>query len=177
MTLQHIAGALERAAAALKRRPDLATYEDAPATARWTGGLHCISSHPNGTAIATDLPEGIGGAGGHVSPGWLMRASLASCAASSIVLCAATVAIELTSLEIVVGSRSDARGMLGVAGDDGRAVDPAPLAFDVVIRLSARGVSKERLEELVATSLRCSPVPAAIAHGVPARVRVEIEAA
>src|SRR6478752_6728274 len=113
MTLQHIAGALERAAAALKHRPDLATYEDAPATARWTGGLQCISSHPNGTAVVTDLPEGIGGAGGHVSPGWLMRASLASCAASSIVLCAATAGIELTSLEIVVGSRSDARGMLG----------------------------------------------------------------
>ncbi len=177
MTLQHIATAVERASAALKRRPDLAAYEDTPATARWTGGLHCMTSHPNGTTIETDFPEGIGGAGGHVSPGWLMRASLASCAASSIVFCAAAASIELTSIEVVVGSNSDARGMLGVADEDGGAIDPAPRAFDVVIRVAARGVSKARLEALVETSQRCSPVPAALAHGVPAHVRVEIEVA
>jgi uncharacterized OsmC-like protein len=177
MTLQHIAAALQRVEAVLQRRPDLATKDDAPATARWAGGLHCVSSHPNGVGIATDLPTEIGGTGEHVSPGWLMRASLASCAATSLVLSAAMDGIELTSLEVVVESRSDARGLLGMTGEEGDAIDPAPLAFDVVFRVSARGVSNERLERLVAESQRRSPVPAAIMHGVPTRVRVEIEAA
>jgi uncharacterized OsmC-like protein len=104
-----------------------------------------------------------------------MRAGIASCAASSLVMRAAAAGIELTSLEVVVRSRSDTRGLLGIAGDDGAAIDPAPREIELVYRLAARDASKERLEALVAESRRCAPVPAAILHGVPARMRVEIE--
>ncbi len=177
MTLQHIAAALERAEHVLTRRPDMAVHEDAPATSRWAGGIRCISSHPNGTEIATDVDREIGGTGDMVSPGWLMRAGIASCAASSLVMRAAAAGIELTSLEVIVRSHSDSRGLLGIAGDDGAAIDPAPREIELVFRVAARDASKERLEALVAESQRCAPVPAAILHGVPARLRVEIEPA
>lgn len=177
MTLQHIAAALERTENALRRRPDMGAHEDVPATTRWQGGLHCVSLHPNGTTVATDVDREIGGAGDKVSPGWLMRAGIASCAASSLVMRAAAAGIELTSLEVVVRSHSDTRGLLGMACDDGAAIDPAPREIELLFRLAARDASKERLEALVAESQRCAPVPAAVAHGVPARVRVEIEAA
>jgi len=177
MTLQHIATALERAESVLRRRPDMAVHEDTTATSRWEGGLRCISSHPNGTEIATDVDREIGGTGDEVSPGWLMRAGIASCAASSLVMRAAAAGIELTSLEVIVRSHSDTRGLLGIAAADGAAIDPAPREIELVFRLAARDASHERLEALVAESQRCAPVPAAVLHGVPARVRVEIEPA
>ena len=177
MSLQHIAAALERAESVLRRRPDMAVHEDVPATARWQGGLGCVSHHPNGTTIATNVAREIGGSGENVSPGWLMRAGIASCAASSLVMRAAAAGIELTSLEVVVRSHSDTRGLLGMPGDDGAAIGAGPREIELVFRVAARDASKERLEALVAESQRCAPVPSAVLNGVPARVSVEIEAA
>ena len=176
MTMEHIAAALQRVEMALRRRPDMSVHDDAPATARWLGdGLDVVSTHDNGTAVATNLSREIGGSGEKVSPGWLMRAGVASCAASSIILRAAVAGIELTRLEVVARSRSDTRGLLGLAGEDGAAVDPAPLAIELDIRIAGRDVPKAQLLALVDEARRCSPIPAAVENGVPTHVRVEIE--
>ena len=176
MTMEHIAAALQRAETVLRRRPDMCVHQDAPATARWEGaGLEVVSTHDNGTAIATNVSREIGGSGERVSPGWLMRAGVASCAASSIVMRAAVAGIELTRLEVVARSRSDSRGLLGMCDEAGTAIDPAPLAIELEVRISALDVPAERLQQLVEEAQRCSPIPAAVEHGVPTQVRVEIE--
>ncbi|HKE48522.1 MAG TPA: OsmC family protein [Rhodanobacteraceae bacterium] len=176
MTMEHIAAAMQRVESVLRRRPDTGVHDDAPATARWQGsGLDVVSTHDNGTAVATNLSREIGGSGDKVSPGWLMRAGVASCAASSIILRAAVVGIELTRLEVVARSRSDTRGLLGMAGADGTAVDPAPLAIELDVRIAARDATREQLQQLVDEAHRCSPIPAAVANGVPTHVHVEIE--
>ena len=69
-----------------------------------------------GSDIAKDMPVELGGSGDQVTPGWLFRAGVASCAATSITLAARGEGIELTALEVEVGSRSNARGLLGMSG-------------------------------------------------------------
>ena len=71
-------------------------HDDAPATARWRGGTRVVTSHANGIEIPTDMPGELGGSGDRVTPGWLFRAGLASCAATRIAMGAAAEGIELT---------------------------------------------------------------------------------
>ena len=114
MTMQDIATALQRVESALKRRPCGGTHDDPPATARWQTGLRVASSHANGTQVLTDMPAALGGSGDQVTPGWLLRAGLASCLATRIAMSAAAKGIELTFLEVLASSRSDARGLFGM---------------------------------------------------------------
>ena len=126
MTTQDIAAAVHRAEAVLRRRPETGLHDDTSATATWQGGTRMIASHDNGTQVATDMPSEIGGSGDRITPGWLFRAGLASCSATSIVLAAAAAGVELTALEVKARSRSDMRGLLGVADVDGGAVPAGP---------------------------------------------------
>ena len=110
MTTGDLAQALQRAQSVLRRRPEMGLHDDAPATARWQHGTRTVASHANGMQMTTDMPGELGGSGDQVTPGWLFRAGLASCAATSIAMAAAAQQIELTSLEVRATSRSDARG-------------------------------------------------------------------
>lgn len=98
--LQNLATALQRVEAVLRRRPEMGLQDDAPATARWESGLRFVASHANGTQLVTDMPAELGGSGDQVTPGWLFRAGLASCAATCIVLAAAAEGIALATLEV-----------------------------------------------------------------------------
>jgi uncharacterized OsmC-like protein len=60
------------------------------------------------------MPSEVGGSGDQVTPGWLFRAGLASCAATRIAMAAAAEGIELATLEVRASSRSDTRGLLGM---------------------------------------------------------------
>jgi len=177
MTMQNIAAAMQRTESVLRRRPAIAIQEDAPATARWQGGLRVVSSHANGTSVSTDLSTGLGGTGDQVSPGWLMRAGLASCAAASIVLGAAAAGIEIASLEVVARSRSDTRGLLGMTGEDGLPIEPSPCEIQLFVRIAAHGISDDRQRTLVEESLRRSAVPRALQCEMPLELSIEIEAA
>jgi uncharacterized OsmC-like protein len=177
MTMQDIAAAMQCVESALHRHPAFAMQDDAPATARWHGGMRVVSSHANGKSVATDLGTDLGGTGDQVSPAWLMRAGLASCAATSIVMSAAAAGIDLATLEVIARSRSDARGLLGMTGDDGAAINPAPSQMQLVVRIGARGVSGEKLRSLVEESQRRSPVPRALQCAMPIELSIEIEAA
>lgn len=176
MDLEPIAAALERVRDIFRRRPEAALDDDAPATACWQGGLRMVASHANGTQIATDMPAALGGRGERVTPAWLFRAGLASCAASSIVMAAASSGIALQRLEVRVGSRSDARGMLGMPGDDGRTARAAPHDLRLEIRLAADGVPPERLHEVVEEAISCSPIPCAVRAALPLAIDVQAHA-
>jgi uncharacterized OsmC-like protein len=176
MTLRAISGAMERLATILRRRPEFGLHDDTPATARWDGGLRVVSSHENGTKLVTDMPAELGGSGAQVTPGWLMRAGLASCAATRIAMAAAAEQIELAILEVSASSRSDARGLFGMTDVDGVPVGAGPRDVELKVRISAPGVKPDRLRALVEESHRCSPVSNALCNVVPVSLHIDIDA-
>ncbi|MEQ1683347.1 MAG: OsmC family protein [Burkholderiaceae bacterium] len=177
MTTQLLAAALERVHAIFKRRPEAGLHDDAPAAARWQGGTRIVASHANGPQLPTDMPSEFGGTGDQVTPGWLFRAGFASCAATSIVMVAAAEGIELAALEVRASSRSDSRGLLGMAGADGEPVFAGPGDVQLHVSISAKGASADRLRALVETGVSRSPIPNAVQQATPFALLIEVTAA
>lgn len=175
MTSQEIAAAMQRVESVLKRRPEVGLHDDAPAIARWESGTRVVSSHANGTQLLTDMPTELGGIGEQVTPGWLVRAGLASCLATRIVMGAAAAGVELAMLAVSASSRSDARGLLGMPEPSGTPVCAGPQDMQVLVRITAPGVSPERLRFLIEESNRCSPVSAALQDAVPITLSIEMD--
>jgi len=176
MASNDIAAALERVHAVLTRRPETGLHDDASATAQWRGGLGVEAWHANGTRVSTDMPRELGGSGEYVTPGWFFRAGVASCATTSIAMAAATAGIELSSLEVKASSRSDTRGVLGMADAAGERVYAGPLGLVLDVRIAAAGVDAARLQALVDGALSHSPIPCAVAHPTALSINVEISA-
>ena len=174
MGMEQIAAAMERVASVLRRKPQAGRHEDTAATARWDGGLRTSVYSDTGHAVATDMPVDMGGDAGAETPGWLLRAALASCAVTRIAMAAAAQGITLAKLEARATSRSDLRGLLDVAEPDGRAVPAGPLAMDLHVCIGAPGISAERLRALVASTAACSPVTCAVEQPLPVTVHVEV---
>ena len=152
-------------------------HDDPPATAEWRGGTRVVSRHANGTEIFSDMPTEVGGSGDQVTPGWLLRAGLAACATTRVAMGAAAASIELSTLVVTATSRSDTRGLLGMTDAQGQAIGAEPTDVELRVRISAPGVSAERLRVLVEESCRCSPVPSALQNAIPMALRVEVESA
>jgi uncharacterized OsmC-like protein len=176
MTSEQVATAVARAQTVLRRKPEMGRHDDTPASARWLGATRCVVRHPAGIEVATDMPAELGGEGDEVTPGWLFRGGLASCAATSIALTAAARGIALDSLEVEASSRSDTRGLLGMTEADGREVPAGPADMQLHVRIAAAGVSAELLEKLVADGCRCSPVPCAVVQATPFALHVDVAA-
>lgn len=174
MAQQDIAAALHRVRSVFQRRPEAGMHDDAPAAARWLQGTRVVAHHANGHTLATDMPAELGGSGDEVTPGWLLRAGLASCAATSIVLGAATEGLVLSALEVRATSRSDARGLLGMADAAGAPVYAGPGDVTLHVHISADGVAPERLRALVEAALRQSPIPNAVSQATPLALHIEV---
>lgn len=176
MAAERIAAALARLESVLRLRPTFGDSEETPAIARWQGGAKLSVRHPKGhLELLTDLPAELGGEGEGVTPGWLMRAGLAGCAATSIVLSAAAEGIELESLEITAGARSDVRGLLGMTGEGGAPVPAEFREVRLLVRISAPGVPRERLQALIERANQRSPVSSALRQAVPVELRLELQ--
>jgi uncharacterized OsmC-like protein len=171
-TPKQIASAMKRAESVLRRRPRNALVADAPATARWQGGLRVVTGHDGGPRISTDMPEELAGSGDEVTPGWLLRAGLASCLATRIAMAAAADSIDLDAIEVVASSRSDARGLLGMPAA-GEPIGPGPMDVMLHVRISAPGISPARLHALVEYAQAHSPVSAALTQPVPISLSIE----
>jgi uncharacterized OsmC-like protein len=176
MSTEHVAAALARIAEVLQHRPASGVHDDAPAMARWQHGTRVIAQHANGSAVETDMPTELGGSGDRVTPGWLFRAGLASCAVTSIALAAAAEGIVLTALEVRVTSRSDTRGLLGLADAHGAPVVAGPFDLALQVRIDAEGVAAERLRALVVAGCRRSPIPNAVEQATPFALQIEVGA-
>jgi uncharacterized OsmC-like protein len=176
MTIRDIAAAVERVESVLKRRPAAGIHDDAPATARLQSDLRVVAIHANGTQVSTDMPTELGGGGEKVTPGWLFRAALASCLATRIAMDAATEGIELGVLEVLATSRSDLRGLLGLTDGAGAPVGAGPSQVQLRVRISAAGVSAERLRLLVEDGNRCSPISAVVKNALPVGLQIEVDA-
>jgi organic hydroperoxide reductase OsmC/OhrA len=171
---EQISKAMERVRSVFARRPEMAVHADEPATARWDGGLSVVASDANGTHIPTDMPVELGGSGQHLTPGWLLRAALASCLATRIAMEAAAAGITLSRLEVSARSTSDVRGLLGMT-DQGTAISPAPRELQLEVRVATQGAAREQVEAMILKSVSCSPVSAALEGALSVALHTDIE--
>ena len=176
MGMERIAASMERVASVLRRRPQAGLSEDSAATARWDGALLASVRSDTGFSVATDMPVELGGEASAPTPGWLLRAGLASCAVTRIAMAAAAEGITLQTLEARATGRSDARGLLAIPESDGRPVPAGPLAMELHVRISAPGVDAERLRALVASTSAFSPVTCAVEQPLPVALHVDVAA-
>jgi uncharacterized OsmC-like protein len=174
MSMEQVAASMERVVSALRRKPHSGLHDDTPASVRWDGGLRTVARTASGGEITTDMPTAIGGEDTAPTPGWLLRTALASCAVTRIAMEAASRGITLHTLEAHATSRSDLRGLVGVAESDGRRVSAGPLAMDLHVRIGAPGVDAERLRLLVESTTGCSPVTAAMEQPLAVGLHVEV---
>lgn len=171
MSTNHIGMSIEGAVEYLTQHPEETRYVDTAATAVIEESLRCRGNAPDGTMVQSDMPTGVGGGAAAPSPGWLMRAALANCDATLIAMRAAQKGVELTTLEVVVDSESDDRGILGM--DD--SIPAGPLNMRTRIRIGAEGVEPEHLREIIEWAEAHSPVADAIRRAVPMKTEVEIK--
>jgi uncharacterized OsmC-like protein len=165
----HIGHSIETARQYLVEHPEEARYTDTAALATVEGGLRCRVDGPNGAAVYTDMPTGVGGESTAPSPGWLLRAGQASCDATLIMMRAAELGIPLQRVEVVVDSESDDRGILAMDDD----VPAGPLSTRTRVRIKADEVEPQVLRELVEWAERHSPVSDSLRRVVPMTVEVE----
>ncbi|MFN8161966.1 MAG: OsmC family protein [Solirubrobacterales bacterium] len=151
--------AIEKASGYLAENPDAATGTDAVATAVLEAGLRFRVDGPSG-AVTTDMSESVGGGASAPTPGWLMRAALAACDATTVAMEAARDGVELSDLSVSVESDSDFRGVLGVDGGS----HPGPLQVRTRIELAAPDATEKQLREIVQRAEERSPVRDALAR-------------
>ena len=172
-SLHDVGAAIGRLTEVLTRRPQAGVHDDSVASAHWDGALSITARHANGTQFTTDMPADCGGRGTSVTPGWLFRAGIASCATTVIATHAAAQGIALQTLDVACSSRSDTCGMLGLPGADGRPAPAAAFDMRLHVRIGAANASEAALRALVDTGVRCSPAPSALSASPPV-VTVEI---
>lgn len=176
MAAHEIVTALAQMASVLRRRPEAGIGDDTPARAEWAGGTRVITHDGHGQGlVVTDLPTELGGQGEAPSAVWLLRAALAACVATRVLLEAALQDIELATLDVQAGSRSDARGLLGLPDDQGQPVPAGPAALWLQVRIGAPGVAPDRLHALVRQAARSSPVARALDAQLPLRLRMLVD--
>jgi uncharacterized OsmC-like protein len=168
MTNAGIREAVSGAIAYLTEHPAEARYTDSIATAVLTNGLAVTISGPDGASIKTDMPKSVGGGGAAPSPGWLLRAAQASCLATLIAMRAAHQGLEVGSIEVVVDSESDDRGILGI--DD--SVPAGPLSSRARVRIDATWVAREDLQQLVQWADAHCPVQDAVRRAINCTVEL-----
>ena len=154
MSAANIREALEKLGRLITEQPEKARAKNVPATARLVEGLRCEVKGPNGETVHTDMPPAVGGAASAPAPGWLLRASLASCTATTIAMRAAKLGVSLTTLEVTVESSSDNRGMLGL--DDKISAGLSPITTRV--KIGASDMAADQLRELAEWGDRHSPI-------------------
>lgn len=153
---------------ALASKGDAGPAPDRPAVALMEDGLRCRAEGGDGWAIVTDMPAPVGGGGSAPTPGWLIRAALASCAATTIAMRAAELEIELSRLEVTAESETDMRGLLAV----GDGAQPGPASVRLRVELAAEGADPQRLEELVEWADSHSPVGDCVRRAVPFELEI-----
>ena len=163
-----IRSAIEGASQYLTAHPDEARYTDSIATARHVDGLRIRATGPGGEVLETDMPAAVGGAGSAPSPGWFLRAAVASCVLSLATMRAAQLGWTNFAGEVDVDSESDDRGILGLDPS----IPGAPLSMRISLRISADGKGLDHLEELAVWAVEHCPVSDAVRRPIPVHVEV-----
>jgi uncharacterized OsmC-like protein len=169
MSTAQVREAIEKVSKFLAEKPEKGRVKSPPATATLIDGLKCQVTGVAGESLQTDMPPGVGGGASAPTPGWLMRAALASCNATCIAMRAAKRGISLDRLEVTVSSEIDNRGMLGLD----EKVTAGMQGLLVQVRLSAPATSAQELTELARWA--CAHSPVGCTDAPSARVEVQVE--
>lgn len=167
---EHIKTAIEAATAFLTANPKEAVATDSVAIARHSDGLKFEVSDPDGRSVLTDMVTGVGGEDSAPSPGWLLRAAVASCDATLIAMHAATAGVRLTELVVEVDSTSNDLGILGIDPE----VPSGPLDMTTRVRVASPDMAAVDLEALVRKAIEHCPVFDAVKNPVEMRVEVAV---
>ena len=114
------------------------------------------------------MPEAVGGNATAGSPGWLLRAAVASCDATLLTMRAARLGLTLESVEVRVEALSDGRGMFL---DEG--VSPGSTQMRICFKIKAPRVSADEIQDLVQWVSEHAPVGTDIAKAVEVQVVIE----
>ena len=169
MASTRVSEAIERAKAVFVERPAFARKANHSATAILNDGLRFEIVGPAGERAESDMPTPMGGEESGPSPGWFLRASMASCTGTAIAMRAAVLGIALDKLEVSVHSESDARGVLGLSD-----TSAALSNLKMEVRIGAGGATAQQLEELVQWAEAHSPVNCTLRSSPP--IELEIRA-
>lgn len=169
MSAATVREALEKAERVFTAKPELAAVQASPATARLLDGLRCDITGPDGEHAIADLKKALGGSDSAPSPGWYLRAAMASCTAINIAMRAARLGIVLRDLEVSVTARLDYRGLFGLA-----AMSCALSDLRMQVKIGADGVSAQQLHELVEWSDARSPVGCTVREGPQIDLKIDI---
>ena len=165
-----VRNSIERTISCLAANPTKAIHKDPPVTAALESGLKVRVTGRNGEEATTDMPPSIGGEGFAPSPGWLMKAALATCTAAVIATKAALDGLELSILEILIESETDIRGLVFVD----ESIKAGPLTLRTKVRIGSKGIAEEKLHEIVKWAAVNSWVGNALCRAVPIKTEVEI---
>jgi uncharacterized OsmC-like protein len=153
----------------LQSQPEPGPQPDLPATATIEDGLRCRIESPDGKAIYTDMPDSVGGGASANSPGWHLRAALASCDATLLAMRAARLGLKLDGIQVRVEASSDGRGMF--LDED---ISAGSTGMRLVFTIRAGAVSAAEIEKLVQWVEVHSPVATDITRAVELSSDLEI---
>jgi uncharacterized OsmC-like protein len=170
MATMSIREAVEKLSKVFAQQPDRAHSKNPPATATLEAGLRFEVTGQHGEHLSTDMPPALGGEGSAPNPGWLLRASLASCTATVIAMRAARLGLALKSLEVSVSSESDSRGLLGTD----EAVSAGLFGLRTHVKIGAEGPTRDQLDQIVRWADAHSPVGCTIRRSPADAITIEI---
>jgi len=170
MSQDNIRRLIEEEISYLKNNPNKTISTDMSATANLESGLKCRADGPNGMILISDMPKSLGGEASAPTPGWFLRAAMATCNATEIAMKAALEGIELSTLEVTVDSVSDERGIFGI--DESLKAGPSNMRTRV--RIGAKGATNDKLYEIVTWAEKHAWVVNAICRTVPNKTEIEI---
>jgi uncharacterized OsmC-like protein len=165
-----VRNAIEKLSKVFAEQPDRARSKNAPATAVLEDGLRVQVTGQHGERLSTDMATALGGNGSAPSPGWLLRASLASCYATVIAMRAAQVGVTLTALEVAVSSESDSRGLLGTD----ESVSAGLFGLRTHVKIGATNATGGQLQEIVQWADEHSPVGCTVRQSPTGTVEIEV---
>jgi uncharacterized OsmC-like protein len=160
MASDSVRQAVDKTTKLFESEPSKARVSTPPVTARLISGL-TFGIQGARSEVQTDMPPAMGGQASAKTPGWHLRAGLASCIATMIATRAAQLGISLNLLEVTVLSEVDYRGVLGL--DD--SISPAMANLRPQVKIAADGVPRAALIDLVRWGVQHSPVARTITAG------------
>ena len=162
--------AIQKLSRLFAEQPERASSQDPPATAILEEGLRTQVTGRRGERVATDMVPALGGGGSAPSPGWLLRAAMASCHATVIAMRASQAGVTVTSLQVTVSSESDSRGLLGTD----ESVSAGLSRVRTHVKIGAPNATASQLRQLVQWADQHSPVGCTIRESPDTMVEIEI---
>jgi uncharacterized OsmC-like protein len=165
----NIRDSIDAAVGYLSEHPEEARYTDSVATATLEEGLRFRVTGPQGEEVVTDMPTAVGGGGG-TSPGWLLRAAIASCAGSLIAMESDRAELALDSLSVEVDSESDDRGILGMEPG----VPAGPLSMRIRVAAAFGAGDGSDAEAAIRRGIERCPVTDAVGRAIDVALEIQL---